>query len=212
MGWIVALVAGYMCGTLPTADLAARLSTRTSGGGAVDLRTAGSGNPGATNAAALLGARWGVFVLIGDIAKAVVASLIGWVLAGGSAACWAATAAVAGHCWPVWTRFRGGKGVACSAGQCAAVFPAYFPIDLFVAYATARWKRQAYGATVAASACWVLFATLWWVFDWPNLWGPRHTGAVALSAAASSAIILIKFEVARRLLSSRRPEQLVLSA
>ncbi len=56
---------GYLFGTLPSADVATRLAS----GGAVDLRIAGSGNPGATNVSALLGKRWGYAVLAADIAK-----------------------------------------------------------------------------------------------------------------------------------------------
>ena len=77
-------------------------------------------------------------------------------------------------------------------------FPAYFPIDLFVAYATAKWKRQAFAATAVASACWILAALLWWRRAWPNLWGPRPTAALLWSSAATSAVILAKFELARR--------------
>ena len=204
-GWVGALAGAYALGTIPSADLAARLAGRRRAGGAVDLRAAGSGNPGAANAAQVLGSGWGVAVLVGDIAKAVLAGLLGWVAVGGDGACWGGTAAVVGHCLPVWNRFRGGKGVACSAGQCLVSFPAYFPIDVFVAYATAKWKRQAFTATIVASACWVLAAVLWWRAGWPNLWGPNPTAALPASASVSSAIILSKFAHARRV--ATQPER-----
>ena len=203
MQWVAALVLGYLLGTFPTADLATRLASRGSSRARIDLRTAGSGNPGAANAAQVLGTKWGLLVLAGDVAKAVLACVVGRRLAGPSAACWAGTSAVVGHCLPVWTGFRGGKGVACSAGQCGATFPAYAPIDLFVAYATAKWKRQAFAATAVAGLAWIGFATLWWAASWPNLWGPRHVGALPMSAIASTAVILAKFESARR--AARRP-------
>ena len=86
-------------------------------------------------------------------------------IGGPSAAHQAGSAAVAGHCHPVWNGFRGGKGVAASVGQCLALFPAYFPIDAAVAAVTAAvpaWKQRAFAATSVSSACWVLGGVVWW--------------------------------------------------
>ncbi len=127
-GVLAAGVVGYAAGTFPSADVASRLA-----GPARDVRGEGSGNPGALNAAAVLGPRWGVAVLIADLAKGAAAGALGRALAGDTGAYLAATAAIAGHIAPVWNGFRGGKGVATSAGACLAVFPAYFPIDAGVA-------------------------------------------------------------------------------
>jgi glycerol-3-phosphate acyltransferase PlsY len=187
---------GYLFGTLPSADLATRLAT----GGAVDLRTAGSGNPGATNASAVLGPRWGYAVLAADIAKGALACTAGRALGGDTGTHVAGTASVVGHCFPVWNGFRGGKGVACSVGQCAMTFPAYFPIDLGVAALTAAgpWRQRALAATAVASFAWVAGGVVWWRRGWDNLWGPPATGILPLAAAASSAVILYKFASARR--------------
>jgi glycerol-3-phosphate acyltransferase PlsY len=190
---IAAAATGYMLGTIPSADTAARLATR----GATDLRDEGSGNPGAVNAMAVLGMGWGYGVLVADVAKGAVACAVGRRLAGDGGAHLGGTAAVVGHCLPVWKRFRGGKGVAASAGQCLATFPAYFPIDLGVAWATARWRRQAMTATAAASLTWVGAGIVWWRRDWPNLWGPRPSATLPLAAAASSGVIMAKFVAAR---------------
>lgn len=183
---------GYLAGTLPSADIATRLA-RT---GSADLRLAGTGNPGAVNAMHVLGTRWGYAILFADIAKGAAACTVGRRFAGGPGAHTAGTAAVVGHCYPIWNRYRGGKGVAASVGQCVATFPVYTPIDLGIAWATAlspRWKRQTYGATVVASLCWVAAASLWWRKGWPNLWGPPPTVALPLAAAATSAVILWRF-------------------
>ena len=107
-GIVGAAVAGYLAGTVPSADLAARMAT----GGDVDLRAAGSGNPGAANAMQVLGPCWGYGVLAADVAKGAAAAVVGRRLAGTTGAHVGATAAVVGHCWPAWTGFRGGKGVA----------------------------------------------------------------------------------------------------
>lgn len=197
LGALVAASVGYMAGTLPSADVATRLATA----GPTDLRHAGSGNPGAINAAAMLGPRWGYGVMAADIAKAAVACGVGRRVAGPTGAHLAGVAAVVGHCFPVWSGFRGGKGVATSVGQCAVTFPAWSLLDLALAGAVAAspwWKQRALAATTVASAGWVLAAVVWWRRGWPNLWGPRPTAALPLASAASSAVIVSRFLAADR--------------
>ena len=190
-----AALTGYLAGTLPSADVAVRLA-----GGGTDLRSAGSGNPGAANAIAVLGPRWGYGVMAADIVKGAVGAAAGRRLAGGTGAHVAGVAAVVGHCLPVWSGGKGGKGVATSVGQCLATFPAWSLLDLAVAGAVAaspRWKQRALAATATSSAVWVGAATLWWRRDLPNLWGPRPTVALPVAAAASSAVIMWRFVTAR---------------
>lgn len=194
---LTAVTAGYLIGTFPTADLVARRWSR----GRIDLRTAGSGNPGTANAAAVLGMRAGATVLVGDIAKGAAASALGAAIAGPVGAHVGGTASVVGHCFPVWTGFRGGKGVAASIGQCLATFPAYFPIDAAVGVATAAmpwWRRRAFGATAVSSVCWVLGGVLWWRKGWSNAWGPRPTIALPMASAVSSLVIAERFVAAGR--------------
>ncbi len=183
---------GYLLGTFPTADLVAR---RASGG--VDLRAEGTGNPGAANALKVLGPRAGAAVMVGDIAKGAAACGVGGLIAGPAGAHLAGTASVTGHCYPIWTGFRGGgKGVAASVGQCLATFPAYFPVDVAVAAVTAsnpKWKQQAFAATLASSACWVVGGLVWWIKGWRNLWGPKPSALLPLAAATTSAIIAQRF-------------------
>ena len=187
---------GYLAGAIPFADLASQLSS----GGTTDLRTTGSGNPGAANAIAVLGPAWGYGVLTADVAKGAVACRVGRAVAGDSGAHAAGVAAVAGHCFPWHNGFKGGKGVAASAGQCLATFPAYFPIDMGVAALTSTrgWKQRAYATTVIASLTWVAAGVVWWRRGWPNLWGPRPTAGLPAAAAASSAMILYRFATASR--------------
>jgi glycerol-3-phosphate acyltransferase PlsY len=183
---------GYLLGTFPTAVLVARRTASD-----IDLRTAGTGNPGAANALNVLGPRAAVAVMAGDIAKGAAACGLGAVVAGPAGAHLAGTASVTGHCYPIWTGFRGGgKGVAASVGQCLATFPAYFPIDVAVAAATAsnpKWKQRAFAATLVSSACWVLGGLVWWVKGWPHLWGPKPSAMLPLAAATTSAIIAQRF-------------------
>ncbi len=188
--WMAAAGIGYLLGTVPTADLVSR---RLAG---VDLRRAGTGNPGAANALAVLGKRAAAIVMAGDVGKGALGSVAGGVVAGPLGAHLAGTSSVIGHCWPVWNGFRGGKGVAASAGQCLATFPAYFPIDIAVAAVTAsnpRWKRRAQSATAVSSVCWVLGGVVWWRRGWRNAWGPTPTLALPIASAVSSAVILDRF-------------------
>ena len=181
---------GYLLGTIQTADVVARRH------GGHDLRGEGTGNPGAANALKVLGARAGMMVMVGDIAKGGLASIAGRRLAGVNGAHLAAVAAVAGHCYPVWTGFRGGKGVATSVGQCLATFPAYFPIDVAVAATTASvpaFKQRAFVATAASSAAWVIGGVVWWRRQLPNAWGPRPGPMLPLANALSTALIMRRF-------------------
>jgi acyl phosphate:glycerol-3-phosphate acyltransferase len=189
---------GYLLGTFPTADLIARRVS----GGTIDLRRAGTGNPGSANALGVLGPRAGAAVLLGDVGKGALACGLGAAVAGPAGAHVAGTAAVGGHCYPVWSGFAGGKGVATSVGQCLATFPAYFAIDGAVAIGTSivpGWKRRAFAAINVSSACWVIGAIVWWRRGWSNAWGPAPTVLLPLSAAASSAMILQRFLAAERL-------------
>lgn len=179
-----AATAGYLLGMIPFADVASRIATR----GTVDLRTVGSGNPGATNASAVLGKRWGAAVLAADVAKAAAACAAGRALAGDAGAHIGGTASVIGHCFPAWNGFRGGKGVACGVGQCLATFPAYFPIGagLGAVAVTSTSNERTFAAATAMAAGWVAHSIVW------SRRG-KATRALPLAAAASSAVILGKF-------------------
>ncbi len=137
----LAALVGYLAGTFPTADLVSRYAAKRDGVRAVDLRAAGTGNPGTLNAAKMLGWRWGAVVLAGDAIKGALASQLGRALAGDNGAYAAGSGAVIGHCAPVWNSFRGGKGVATSAGTSLVCFPAYLAIDVSLAAGTLALSR-----------------------------------------------------------------------
>lgn len=185
---------GYLAGSIPSADFATRLATR----GEIDLREHGSGNPGATNAAQVLGSRWGTAVLVADVGKGVFAGFAGR-RAGGDAGCYAAaTAAIAGHIFPVWSGFRGGKGVATSAGAVLAAFPAYFPVDAAVAAAGVLGLRNAARVMWVNGPVWVGASLLWYRRGWPNAWGPRPSRGLVAFSAVGAAMILAKFRASGR--------------
>ena len=143
----------------------------------------------------MLGAKWGYAVMAADIAKGAAACRLGRRLAGDRGQHLAGTASVIGHCYPVWSGFRGGKGVGCSVGQCLATFPAYFPVDVAVAAAVAAgpWRRRALTATATSSAVWVTAGAVWWRRGWPNAWGGPPSAALPVAAAVSSAVIIDRF-------------------
>jgi glycerol-3-phosphate acyltransferase PlsY len=113
----VALLVGYLLGSVDFAVLVARSR-------GVDIYRVGSGNPGAANVARTLGRRYAALVMVGDAAKGVVAAALGeWIGRGEVWAYAAGFAAVVGHCYPLWHRFRGGKGVATAVGVVAWAAP-----------------------------------------------------------------------------------------
>ncbi len=115
---------GYLLGMFPTAVLVARAND-------VDVTAAGSGNPGASNVARLLGWKWGALVLLGDFAKGAVAAGIGLAAGGRAGAYLVGAAAVLGHTFPLGR--KGGKGVAAAGGMLTVLFPVV-ALVLFVAW------------------------------------------------------------------------------
>ena len=109
-GAVAAFVIAYLVGSIDFAVLVARAK-------GADIYDLGSGNPGAANVLRNLGWKAAAPVMLGDLAKGAVAAMLGVVLGGSEAAGWGAGfAAVFGHCFPIWHRFRGGKGVATAFG------------------------------------------------------------------------------------------------
>jgi len=108
---LAALVLGYLLGSIPFGIILTRLS------GGPDLRTIGSGNIGATNVLRTGNKKLAALTLLGDMLKGTAAVLLaGWMLGGKGAALAAGLGAFLGHLFPVWLRFKGGKGVATFLG------------------------------------------------------------------------------------------------
>jgi glycerol-3-phosphate acyltransferase PlsY len=165
-----ALVLAYLLGSIPFAYLAGRVR-------GVDLRTVGSGNLGATNVFRTLGRSWGIGVMVLDIAKGLAAVLIARALTDDPWPLAAAGLAIAGHVFPVWLRFKGGKGVAVAAGAmlglmplvAAVLVPAWFVVVVLTRY-----------VSVASIACAVACTPLAALFGYP--WS--YVGFAALASAA----------------------------
>jgi glycerol-3-phosphate acyltransferase PlsY len=114
MEWVLALLLGYGLGSIPFGLILTRLT------GAGDLRTIGSGNIGATNVLRTGRKGLAAATLLLDLGKGLLAVLLAWRLWPAAVypptASLAALSAVFGHCFPIWLRFRGGKGVATMLG------------------------------------------------------------------------------------------------
>lgn len=116
MSQALVVLIGYFLGSIPFGYLAGRLR-------GIDIRTVGSKNVGATNVFRTLGKGSGIAVMALDIGKGVGAAVIGRWLTDDPWPLFAAAAAVAGHVFPVWLKFRGGKGVATGAGVVIGLMP-----------------------------------------------------------------------------------------
>ena len=102
------------------------LLTKLSGKG--DLRKVGSGNIGATNVMRVGGLRMAGLVWLLDMAKAIAAVFIGKYVAGDAFGAWCGFVAIVGHCYPVWLKFHGGKGISSLFGVLLAVSPMSFVV------------------------------------------------------------------------------------
>lgn len=120
---LICLAIGYICGLFQTGYIYGKLHH-------IDIRQHGSGNAGTTNALRTLGWKAGVITFLGDCLKCVFAVFIAWLLFGKShermfelLAMYAGVGAVLGHNFPFYLQFKGGKGIAATAGILLAVNP-----------------------------------------------------------------------------------------
>lgn len=117
MEFILALAFGYLIGSIPFGLVLTRIA------GLGDIRTIGSGNIGATNVLRTGNKRLALATLVLDGGKGAAAVLLAYILLGHDAALLAALGAILGHCFPVWLKFKGGKGVATTLGTLLAAVP-----------------------------------------------------------------------------------------
>jgi glycerol-3-phosphate acyltransferase PlsY len=190
-------LAAYLLGSIPFGVLL----TKMLGGG--DVRKSGSGNIGAANVARVMGPAAGILTLVLDAAKGAASVLLAEHYANSSAT-WmtlAALAALLGHCFPVWLRFRGGKGVATALGAFVVMSPlaALAALALFV-LVVAYWRFVSLGSIFAAAAMPMLVYFLW---------APPHAPPLVVTAGtfAASALVVWKHEAnIQRLVQGDEPK------
>lgn len=140
--WWALLPIAYLIGTFPSAMLIA-------GASGIDIRDVGSGNPGASNVTRVLGWRRGGWVFLIDIAKGAVAAGLGLSVADRQAGYALGAAAVFGHIFPIWQRFRGGKGVATGGGIFAVMSPLVFVVLVAMWFVISRVTKKASLASIS---------------------------------------------------------------
>ena len=122
MIYLIAIIVSYLLGSVPMGLILTKLA------GKGDLRQVGSGNIGATNVMRVGGLRMAGLVWLLDMAKAIAAVFVGKYVAGDAFGAWCGFAAIVGHCYPVWLRFKGGKGISSLFGVVLAVSPLSFAV------------------------------------------------------------------------------------
>jgi acyl phosphate:glycerol-3-phosphate acyltransferase len=145
--FVIAFAVGYLAGSIPFGLILTKL------GGAGDIRGIGSGNIGATNVLRTGRKGLALATLGADIAKGALPTLLAFAWLGPDIAIAVGLGTVLGHCFPVWLRFRGGKGVATAAGVILALTPVVVPIilALFIAIVWAT-RYVSLGSCLAAIA------------------------------------------------------------
>lgn len=192
--WTVVVIAAYIVGTFPSAVLVARAN-------GVDITTAGSGNPGASNVARVLGWRRGIWVFVLDAAKGALPAAASLLIGAGSnpsidgraLAYASAAAAVLGHVAPVTRRFRGGKGVATGGGAFAVLSPVVFLVLIITWIVVSRLTHTAAVASVIVVTAlpvgvWTMGRRLWEVPATVGICAlvlARHTGNIRRLAAGA---------------------------
>ena len=185
---VVVVLVAYLIGSIPFGYLIVRMR----GGG--DVRETGSGGTGATNVSRRAGKAAGVLTLFLDALKGAIAVLVARVMLGSAAANanvkWfvaaAAVAALAGHIFPVWLRFRGGKGVATAIGVFFMTAPfALLCAGLVFLIVVALTRYVSLGSLAAA----VLMPFFLWLQKW--LIQPAADIRPGLIVAVAGALLII---------------------
>lgn len=164
MIYVIGIIISYLLGSIPMGLLLTRLM------GKGDLRKVGSGNIGATNVMRVGGLRMAAVTWILDMLKAIAAVFVGIAIGGEVFGAWCGFIAIVGHCYPVWLKFHGGKGISSLFGVLLAVSPVSFIICgiewLIVALSSGY---SSLGAVVAFCVMPVLGFVMGWQIGLPFL-------------------------------------------
>ncbi len=189
MAAVFMLLFAYLLGSIPTGFLLGSFS-------GIDIRRAGSGNVGATNVARVVGKKQGLITLLVDVAKGfipvLISSQLGFDL---PVTVFAALAAFLGHLYPVFLKFRGGKGVATALGIFLGIAPIAAAILVLVFIVVTAMSRRVSLASMAAAGATPLVL---WFFSYPPL-------LAGLGCSIGLMILFRHQENIRRLISGTEP-------
>ena len=178
---VAVVVIAYLLGSIPFGLIIGKLKS------GVDVREHGSGKTGATNVMRTIGTKLGVLTLVLDVIKATVAVMLAALIIGSSSGVltigsvslnWqhiaqvlAGLAAIAGHTWPVFAKFKGGRGVTAYFGTLFAIFP---PAGIFgaevLAIAALRSRHMSLGSLLGALAACCLMIPLTILYNFPLIY------------------------------------------
>lgn len=129
MKLLITIVASYLLGNISPSYLIGMKYDH------IDIRDYGSGNAGATNSLRVLGKKKALVVFLADALKGLVAARLGYMLGGEEMALIGAASVIVGHVFPIFLKFRGGKGVATTIGSLSSIFPMYGLICVLIGVA-----------------------------------------------------------------------------
>ena len=148
MIYLFAVLISYLLGSIPMGLILTKIT------GKGDLRKVGSGNIGATNVMRVGGLRMAGLVWILDMAKAIAAVFVGKYVAGDAFGAWCGFAAIVGHCYPIWLKFKGGKGISSLFGVLLAVSPVSFVV------CGVEWLLLALGSGISSLGAVIVFCLI----------------------------------------------------
>ena len=161
--YCIAAIAGYLIGNIQFAVIFSYLLHHD------DVRHHGSGNAGSTNMLRVFGLKAGVITFIGDLIKGAGAVLLGRAIGGQEAAYCAALGVVIGHCWPVFFRFKGGKGVASSLGAAVLLNPLWGLVAGVAGIVVAAITRKISPASLTGFTVYLIIALIYGNTMWDKI-------------------------------------------
>jgi glycerol-3-phosphate acyltransferase PlsY len=192
---IALFVGGYVLGGIPWSLLIGKWVK------GVDLRTIGSGNLGATNVARSLGGTWAVIVFFLDFAKGTVPPLVALLLTPAAnhdlLTIFAAMGAIVGHVYSPYINFKGGKGIAVTAGAAAVTVPWCLLFGAVLFFAVSLTTRRVSAGSVAIAATFPI--TAWFFY-------PAHPVTFAFSLAVCALVLWSHRTNMGRLLRGEEPK------
>ncbi len=193
---ILLVCIGYLLGSIPFSFIVSKWM------GKIDIREYGSGNTGATNVIRTLGKKAGAIAFIGDFSKGLAAALIGHTAFGQEGAVICGAFAVIGHCYPFTLGFKGGKGVAATAGMIFGTNPVLAVILVVFQFTVIRLSGYMSMGSILSAAAFPIFSYLMGASTQFVLWA-AFLGAFVIYRHRSNLSRLIKGEESKFTFSSQ---------